>query len=133
MATPRPCGPSRPRAGARAESITSEGINIALPEGTPVKAAEDGVVTYAGGEVKGYGNLVLVRDLLVLSIDPAARRMSFSLKQAGPDPCCVRGMHSSTGSSTGSYARRLAVGVATRSPVALPSAKGWDTSTEGSV
>lgn len=39
----------------------NEGINIAVPEGTPVKAAEDGVVTYAGSEVKGYGNLVLIR------------------------------------------------------------------------
>lgn len=39
----------------------NEGINIALPEGTPVKAAEDGVVTYAGSEVKGYGNLILIR------------------------------------------------------------------------
>jgi murein DD-endopeptidase MepM/ murein hydrolase activator NlpD len=28
---------------------------------TPVKAAEDGVVAYAGNELKGYGNLVLVR------------------------------------------------------------------------
>lgn len=39
----------------------NEGINIALPEGTPVKAAESGVVTYAGSEVKGYGNLILIR------------------------------------------------------------------------
>ena len=39
----------------------NDGINIAVPEGTPVKAAEDGVVAYAGNELKGYGNLVLVR------------------------------------------------------------------------
>ncbi|MBB3808636.1 peptidoglycan DD-metalloendopeptidase family protein [Pseudochelatococcus contaminans] len=39
----------------------NEGINIAVPEGTPVKAAEGGVVAYAGSELKGYGNLVLVR------------------------------------------------------------------------
>ncbi|MBM6596128.1 peptidoglycan DD-metalloendopeptidase family protein [Microvirga pudoricolor] len=39
----------------------NEGINIAVPEGTPVKAAESGTVTYAGSEVKGYGNLVLIR------------------------------------------------------------------------
>ena len=32
-----------------------------MPEGTPVKAAEDGVVAYAGNELKGYGNLVLIR------------------------------------------------------------------------
>jgi murein DD-endopeptidase MepM/ murein hydrolase activator NlpD len=42
-------------------SAGNEGINIALPEGTPVKAAEDGTVAYAGSEVKGYGKLVLIR------------------------------------------------------------------------
>jgi murein DD-endopeptidase MepM/ murein hydrolase activator NlpD len=39
----------------------NDGINIALPENTPVKAAEEGIVAYAGNELKGYGNLVLVR------------------------------------------------------------------------
>jgi murein DD-endopeptidase MepM/ murein hydrolase activator NlpD len=47
--------------GPRTNGQTNDGINIALPEGTPVKAAEDGVVAYAGNELKGYGNLVLVR------------------------------------------------------------------------
>ncbi len=39
----------------------NDGINIAVPEGTQVKAAEGGVVAYAGSELKGYGNLVLIR------------------------------------------------------------------------
>jgi murein DD-endopeptidase MepM/ murein hydrolase activator NlpD len=39
----------------------NDGINIALPEGTSVKAAEAGIVVYAGNEVRGYGNLVLIR------------------------------------------------------------------------
>ncbi len=39
----------------------NEGINIAVPEGTPVKAVESGVVAYAGSELKNYGNLVLIR------------------------------------------------------------------------
>ena len=42
-------------------AASNEGINIAVPEGTPVKAAEAGTVAYAGSEVKGYGNLVLIR------------------------------------------------------------------------
>jgi murein DD-endopeptidase MepM/ murein hydrolase activator NlpD len=39
----------------------NDGINIAVPEGTSVKAAEAGVVAYAGSELKGYGNMVLIR------------------------------------------------------------------------
>ena len=39
----------------------SDGINISVPEGTEVKAAENGVVAYAGNELKGYGNLILIR------------------------------------------------------------------------
>lgn len=39
----------------------NDGINIALPEGTSVRAAEAGVVAYAGSELKSYGNLVLIR------------------------------------------------------------------------
>lgn len=47
--------------GAKANGVQNDGINLAVPEGTPVKAADDGVVAYAGNELKGYGNLVLVR------------------------------------------------------------------------
>ena len=38
-----------------------DGIDIAVPEGTPVKAAENGVVIYAGDGLKEFGNTVLVR------------------------------------------------------------------------
>jgi murein DD-endopeptidase MepM/ murein hydrolase activator NlpD len=47
--------------GPKGNGQQNDGINLAVPEGTPVKAAEDGVVAYAGNELKGYGNLVLVR------------------------------------------------------------------------
>ena len=47
--------------GPKATGGQNDGINVAVPEGTPIKAAEDGVVAYAGSELKGYGNLVLVR------------------------------------------------------------------------
>jgi murein DD-endopeptidase MepM/ murein hydrolase activator NlpD len=47
--------------GPKPNGIQNDGINLAVPEGTPVKAADDGVVAYAGNELKGYGNLVLVR------------------------------------------------------------------------
>ena len=44
-----------------ANGVKNSGINIALPPGTPVKAAESGVVAYSGNEVKGQGNLVMIR------------------------------------------------------------------------
>ena len=47
--------------GPKPNGLQNDGINLAVPEGTPVKAAEDGIVAYAGNELKGYGNLVLVR------------------------------------------------------------------------
>ena len=40
---------------------SNDGIDIAVPEGTPVKAAENGVVIYAGDGLKEFGNTVLVR------------------------------------------------------------------------
>ena len=55
--------PARGRiiAGFKGGTGGNDGINIAVPEGTQVKAAEGGVVAYAGSELKGYGNLVLIR------------------------------------------------------------------------
>ncbi len=47
--------------GAKANGQQNDGINLAVPEGTPIKAADDGVVAYSGSELKGYGNLVLIR------------------------------------------------------------------------
>lgn len=47
--------------GAKPNGLKNEGINIAVPEGASVRAAEKGVVAYAGNELKGYGNLVLIR------------------------------------------------------------------------
>ena len=47
--------------GPKPNGQQNDGINLSVPEGTPIKAAEDGVVAYAGNELKGYGNLVLIR------------------------------------------------------------------------
>ena len=47
--------------GAKPGGLRNEGVNIAVPEGTGVRSAEAGVVAYAGNELKGYGNLVLIR------------------------------------------------------------------------
>lgn len=47
--------------GQKPTGMRNEGINIAVPEGTSVRAAESGIVAYAGNELKGYGNLVLIR------------------------------------------------------------------------
>jgi murein DD-endopeptidase MepM/ murein hydrolase activator NlpD len=47
--------------GTRPDGGHNDGIDVAVPQGTSVKAAENGVVAYSGNELKGYGNLVLVR------------------------------------------------------------------------
>lgn len=39
----------------------NDGINIKAATGTNVKAADKGVVAYAGNELKGFGNLVLIK------------------------------------------------------------------------
>ncbi|HWJ76363.1 MAG TPA: peptidoglycan DD-metalloendopeptidase family protein [Kaistia sp.] len=47
--------------GTAATGERNDGINLAVPEGTSIKAAEAGTVIYAGNELEGYGNLVLIR------------------------------------------------------------------------
>lgn len=42
-------------------SSKGTGINIEVPEGSSVKAAENGTVIYVGSGVEGYGNLILIR------------------------------------------------------------------------
>lgn len=46
--------------GPLAQGQRNDGINIAADRGADVRAAADGVVVYAGSEVKGYGNTVLI-------------------------------------------------------------------------
>ena len=47
--------------GSQEGGLHNDGINIAAPRGATVRAAEGGVVAYAGNELRGFGNLVLVR------------------------------------------------------------------------
>jgi murein DD-endopeptidase MepM/ murein hydrolase activator NlpD len=47
--------------GTKPNGEKNDGINLAVPEGTAVKAAEAGTVIYAGNELEGYGNLILIR------------------------------------------------------------------------
>ncbi len=47
--------------GSKDTAGINNGINISMPEGTPVKAAENGVVAYAGDDVKKFGKLVLIK------------------------------------------------------------------------
>lgn len=47
--------------GADKTGQHNDGINIAAEPGAPVKAAEGGVVIYAGNQLRSYGNLLLVR------------------------------------------------------------------------
>jgi murein DD-endopeptidase MepM/ murein hydrolase activator NlpD len=47
--------------GQRTDGTHNDGINLSVPLGTSVHAAEGGTVAYAGSELKGYGNLILLR------------------------------------------------------------------------
>ena len=47
--------------GAQGDGRHNDGINIAAPRGAPVVAAERGEVVYAGNELRGFGNLLLIR------------------------------------------------------------------------
>jgi murein DD-endopeptidase MepM/ murein hydrolase activator NlpD len=47
--------------GTKPDGGHNDGIDLAVPQGTSVKAAENGVGAYAGDELKPYGNLILIR------------------------------------------------------------------------
>jgi murein DD-endopeptidase MepM/ murein hydrolase activator NlpD len=47
--------------GPAKDNQRNDGVNIAAPDGAPVKASADGVVAYAGNELRGFGNMVLLR------------------------------------------------------------------------
>ncbi len=47
--------------GEKQNGIYNDGINIAAPLGKEVKAAADGEVVYAGNELEGYGNMLILR------------------------------------------------------------------------
>lgn len=47
--------------GPREGGLHNDGINILAPAGSEVRAAENGIVVYAGNELRGFGNLLLVK------------------------------------------------------------------------
>jgi len=47
--------------GVAADGTHNDGINIAASRGTPIKSVESGIVAYVGNELRGYGNLVLIK------------------------------------------------------------------------
>ena len=61
------CGYSQPRWPLRGRILLgyrqdgNDGINIAVPEGTQVKASDGGTVVYAGNESENYGNLIIIK------------------------------------------------------------------------
>ena len=47
--------------GPTKDNQRNDGINIAAPAGAPVLASAAGTVAYAGNELRGFGNMVLLR------------------------------------------------------------------------
>lgn len=49
------------RFGRKSNGLINEGINISAREGEPIWAASAGEVAYAGNQLKGYGNMIILR------------------------------------------------------------------------
>lgn len=49
------------RYGAKPGGRFNDGINIRAAAGSPVRAAADGVIAYAGDTLPGFGNLILIK------------------------------------------------------------------------
>ncbi|MBV8538098.1 MAG: peptidoglycan DD-metalloendopeptidase family protein, partial [Alphaproteobacteria bacterium] len=47
--------------GSKPGGLQNDGINISAPRGTAIHAADSGVVVYAGNELRGFGNLLLLK------------------------------------------------------------------------
>ncbi len=47
--------------GSKGSGLRNDGVNIAAKKGAPVRAARGGVVAYAGNELRGFGNLLLIK------------------------------------------------------------------------
>ncbi len=47
--------------GPKPDGLHNDGLNIAAAKGATVVAADNGVVAYAGNELRGFGNLLLVK------------------------------------------------------------------------
>ncbi len=47
--------------GAQGSGLHNDGLNIAAPLGAPVRAADNGVVAYAGDQIRGFGNMLLIK------------------------------------------------------------------------
>ena len=54
-------GPLLSRFGTKSRGLQNDGVNIAAPRGTSVRAAENGIVVYSGNALLGFGNMVLLR------------------------------------------------------------------------
>jgi len=54
-------GPVLSKFGPKGQGLNNDGVNIGAPKGSPVTAAANGIVVYSGNEMKGFGNLILIR------------------------------------------------------------------------
>ena len=49
------------RFGKKGDGLRNDGVNIVADRGTSVRAARSGIVAYAGNELRGFGNLLLIK------------------------------------------------------------------------
>jgi lipoprotein NlpD len=94
-----------------------DGIDLACPEGTPIRAAEDGIVLFSG-EQRGYGNLVLIahdRDVVTVYAHNERNLVSPGDKVSRGEQIARVGH---TGNATGSHLHfEVRVGARPRDPL----------------
>lgn len=79
------------RFGKQGAGIANEGITIAAPAGTPIRAAQAGEVAYVGHGVRDYGNIVILRH-------PSGEMTSYA---HASDIVVSKGQHVATGTTLG--------------------------------
>ena len=79
--------------GSTGPGQRNDGVNIAAPQGTTVKAAAAGEVAYAGSAIPGYGNLVLIKHAGGLGVTAYAHLDTIGCEDAQPRGAGRRGGH----------------------------------------
>jgi murein DD-endopeptidase MepM/ murein hydrolase activator NlpD len=86
-----------------AENKRHQGIDIACPIGTPIKASNAGTVIYSNNTVKGYGNLIIIRHSEEYVTVYAHNQVNLVEERAWVEKGQIIGKVGQTGNATGPH------------------------------